>query len=113
MRAVLSMQTVRCVQLSLTVELILAFLQESPWTQALLGPAREGPAHEDNRPPWKDRGCCQEALDIPRMLERAADHCKFRACGLCAVVLLSILYHQGWMSQDELSASSEGISRRL
>lgn len=38
------------------------WLQGSSWSASLLGPAREGSAHQDHRPPRQDRGCCQEEV---------------------------------------------------
>ena len=47
-------------------------LQESPWSQALLGTPCEGTAHKDHRQARKDCGCGQEAVTSLHTRSQAA-----------------------------------------
>lgn len=44
---------------------VTSFMQEPPWSQALLGSSCPWTTHQDHRPSWKDCWCLQEALSCP------------------------------------------------
>ena len=57
--------------------------QEPPWPAALLGPAGEGSAHEDDRQAGQDRGRGEEALSVVWHLLLSVQGVWWRICARC------------------------------
>jgi hypothetical protein len=95
-RATPSLQQPDAIFILLLLLLLLLLLQGPPWSAPLLGPAREGTAHQDHWPPRQDRGCGKEALSSYisssyRQLAGAVLCCVMCCCCWCQLQLQEVL----------------------